>query len=180
MDTPDETTELNPYAPPQADVRVIPQKVVFYHPAGNGKRLLNYLLDQAGIFAVGIALGFVLILLEEAGAAPGAASWLETVPDLLVGLVLGSAYYLSLEMLSCRTLGKLLTGTKVVDIETGGKPGFGRMLGRTLSRFIPFEPLSFLGHKPGGWHDRFSGTMVVDLRKPIEESPNRPPQFFYR
>jgi len=33
--------------------------------------------------------------------------------------------------------------------------------GRTLCRYIPFEPFSFLGNKPIGWHDSLSKTLVV-------------------
>jgi uncharacterized RDD family membrane protein YckC len=53
-------------------------------------------------------------------------------------------YYVAQEALWSRTLGKLITGTKVVN-EDGSKLTFGRALGRTLCRLIPFEPLSFLG-----------------------------------
>ena len=62
-----------------------------------------------------------------------------------------------------RSPGKFLTGTKVVN-ESGGKPTFGQILGRSLCRFIPFEAFSFLfgdSSRVVGWHDKFSGTLVV-------------------
>jgi hypothetical protein len=34
-------------------------------------------------------------------------------------------------------------------------------LGRSAARSIPFEPFSFLGGQPTGWHDRLSETRVV-------------------
>ena len=59
-----------------------------------------------------------------------------------------------------RTIGKLVTGTRVVTTD-GNVPGFGKVLGRSLARVIPFEVLSFLGAIPIGWHDKLSGTRVV-------------------
>jgi uncharacterized RDD family membrane protein YckC len=61
-----------------------------------------------------------------------------------------------------RTPGKWVFGTVVVN-ESGGKPSFGRVLKRTFSRFIPFEPFSFFGER--GWHDSLSDTLVVRKRK---------------
>ncbi|WP_430454172.1 hypothetical protein [Rhodopirellula europaea] len=48
----------------------------------------------------------------------------------------------------------------------GGKAGFGKILGRSLARMIPFDPLSYLfGDKRLGWHDTLSGTRVIDISK---------------
>ena len=73
-------------------------------------------------------------------------------------------YYTVLEVISGRTLGKLLTGTKVVA--TNGSPAsVGQILGRSLCRFIPFEAFSFFGGagRPVGWHDSISKTRVVEI-----------------
>ena len=70
-------------------------------------------------------------------------------------------YYLIMEGLSGRTIGKYLTNTVVIDAE-GNKPDFKEVLIRTLCRFIPFEPISLLLHNRIGWHDMFSKTRVVD------------------
>jgi uncharacterized RDD family membrane protein YckC len=45
-------------------------------------------------------------------------------------------YYTLLEGLTGRTLGKLITGIRVVDAETGGKPGILSGFVRTLLRLI--------------------------------------------
>ena len=56
-------------------------------------------------------------------------------------------------------------GTRVVS-ENGTDPTFGQVAGRTLSRFIPFEPLSVLfSNTHLGWHDSLSKTKVVATRK---------------
>jgi uncharacterized RDD family membrane protein YckC len=78
-----------------------------------------------------------------------------------------------MEGLTGRTLGKLVTGTMVVD-ENGNKPEFSRIIGRTFCRLIPFDALSFLGEEHSGWHDTISKTKVIkrsvylDLNKESE------------
>jgi uncharacterized RDD family membrane protein YckC len=55
----------------------------------------------------------------------------------------------------------LIFGTMVVS-EKGGAASFGQILGRTFSRFIPFEPFSLLFSKDScGWHDTLPKTRVV-------------------
>lgn len=85
-------------------------------------------------------------------------------------LVVFMPYYIVLEAATGRTLGKLLTGTKVVD-DAGEAPSFGQILGRTFSRLIPFEPLSFFGVTVRGWHDRLSATHVVSVHDPRRGAP---------
>lgn len=46
----------------------------------------------------------------------------------------------------------------------GSKPDFWRLLIRTLIRFIPFEPASFLERKKTGFHDKWSATYVANDR----------------
>ena len=65
---------------------------------------------------------------------------------------------------SCqRTLAKFITGTKVVTAKRD-RPSIGQILGRTLSRYIPFEAFSCLDRRPIGWHDSLSGTRVIGTR----------------
>ena len=69
-------------------------------------------------------------------------------------------YFFAMESLTSRTIGKYLTGTKVVAAN-GGKPTLGQIAGRSLCRLIPLEPLSFLGKDTRGWHDVWSHTYVI-------------------
>ncbi len=73
-------------------------------------------------------------------------------------------YYLSSEALFGRTLGKLVTRTRVVS-ESGGPATFWQLLMRTLYRLMPFEGFSFLATRRPGWHDRWSKTRVVLTRR---------------
>jgi uncharacterized RDD family membrane protein YckC len=81
--------------------------------------------------------------------------------DTLLELGLGIAYYCLLEGLTGRTIGKWITGTRVVGLE-GERATFGGIVVRTLARLIPFEGISFL-FSESGWHDRLSRTRVVRL-----------------
>jgi uncharacterized RDD family membrane protein YckC len=73
-------------------------------------------------------------------------------------------YYTFMESTLGRSLGKLITGTKVINLE-GKRPKPLTILGRSFARLVPFEPFSFFGNERG-WHDRWSDTRVVDMRKP--------------
>lgn len=71
-------------------------------------------------------------------------------------------YYVTFEVVSGRTLGKLLTGTRVVTTN-GLALSIPTAIVRTLCRFLPFEPMSFsLGET--WWHDSLSRTRVVHSR----------------
>jgi len=69
-------------------------------------------------------------------------------------------YWIATEYFFDKSPAKFLTRTKVV-MKDGTKPSFLTIIGRTLCRFIPFEPFSFLGGKAIGWHDSITNTRVV-------------------
>ncbi|MFN7120071.1 MAG: RDD family protein, partial [Saprospiraceae bacterium] len=74
-------------------------------------------------------------------------------------------YYILAEYLSKgKTLGKLVTGTRAVTL-TGETPTLNQIIGRSFARVIPFEPFSYLGDSPNGWHDQLSETIVIDEAK---------------
>lgn len=173
----------NPYAPPKAALQLGLDGVVNmerFGPASKGKRFLNYILDQFGQAGLGVGVALVLLYIEESGGG-GAAIMEEDnkLVDWLWGAVLGLIYYAAFETWFGRTPAKWITGTKVVNLD-GTKPGFGKVLQRTLSRLVPFEPFSFLGGGDSGWHDKWSDTVVVDLRN--EQSTRMSPSLrkFYR
>jgi len=67
------------------------------------------------------------------------------------------------ELLFGRTLGKLVTGTKVVSTNSENLR-FIQVFVRTLVRAFPIEMISFLGKNPIGWHDSLSKTMVINAK----------------
>lgn len=127
--------------------------------ASSGQRFGNYLLDIILIYIGAFVLGFVLYLI-------GLGDALDRINNTLFGVIFMILYYVPQEALFGWSLGKLITGTRVVK-EDGTPITFGQALGRSLCRFIPFEAFSFLGGngKPVGWHDSISKTRVISIRK---------------
>jgi uncharacterized RDD family membrane protein YckC/type II secretory pathway pseudopilin PulG len=120
-------------------------------PASLVQRFANHLID-----------GFAMYLFAFAVAIPAYFLFNETAGAFVVVIAFFS-YHLIFEVLFQKTIGKMLTGTKVVNV-TGERASFLALLGRTLARYIPFEPLSFLfygSYPTKGWHDRLSRTLVV-------------------
>lgn len=154
--------EDNVYEPPKASLT--PEATSFEEEYGivqvasTGKRFLNFLVDTVGYLVFSFGVGVFLAL-------AGLFHVIENVPELLLNILLMSLYYFPQEATSGRTLGKLVTGTKAVS-EDGGPLTAGQALGRTFSRFIPFDGLSFLFGSgfPVGWHDRIPGTKVISIR----------------
>ncbi len=132
--------------------------------ASQGKRFANYLIDQVFLLGcalfVGVAIGLLLVyvfpdyeyILDEENK----------VLDYLLGFVIAMFYYSFFEGFTGRSLGKFFTKTKVVT-EEGTRPGFKAIFLRSLCRHIPFNALSFIGSETTGWHDKFSGTKVVEI-----------------
>jgi uncharacterized RDD family membrane protein YckC len=143
----------NPYSAPKADDDA---------PSDRGRngfdlvdasasvRLANLAIDYVLFMVACFALGFIVALLG-APELVGLLTW-----PVMIG------YYLFFEGIFNSTPGKMITRTRVVTIQ-GGKPSFGQIFGRTLSRFVPFEAFSFLGAGATGWHDRWTGTRVVRI-----------------
>ena len=72
------------------------------------------------------------------------------------------AYLIVTESIFNKSIGKLITCTIVRTKNTKDRTGFGRIVLRTIFRLIPFDSLSFISKRPIGWHDKFSGTIVVN------------------
>ena len=130
----------------------------------HGTRLLNYVVDYVAIMGFGaLVMGLWLI-------ANGTDEMLESgleinkLEEYLLGVLFTLPYYFFLEVLTQRSLGKLITGTIVTD-ENGNRPSVGSILARTFCRVIPFDGLSFLGNNARGWHDTISKTYVVNAKK---------------
>ena len=151
-------TDVDPYLPPTADVEDAPRPIV---RAGRWRRFGTLIVDHVVMFV----LLFVVMFVAALTLGREAIMAVERMPSFVLGSLLSLNYYLFFEGLWARTPGKVVLGTVVVD-EGGMKPRFRRIVGRTLCRFIPFEPLSFFGSR--GWHDRIPRTHVVLTRPPPE------------
>lgn len=137
----------------------------------HGTRLLNYFIDYVFSLLIGGVLIGMLALISIDSEAEEIFTDLENLNRLeeyLLGICITVPYYFFSELLSQRTLGKLITGTIVVDAE-GNKPTATSILIRSLSRVVPFDGLSFLGSNARGWHDSWSKTYVVNKKKLDQE-----------
>jgi len=146
--------EQNPYAAPKTRVADEEQSGPV-EPASRIQRFVNLLIDLVGYYAFAIVIGVVIGIVN-----PSLFDSPSVVRDYAFGFIVITSYYAISEALFGRTLGKLVTRTWVVN-ESGGKPTFAQILGRSAARCLPFEPFSFFGREPVGWHDTLSGTRVV-------------------
>ena len=129
-------------------------------------RLLNCVIDLIAIIMLLACLGLVFGLLTYMDIY-GPAEWLNGLGEggsRLLGIASLFGYYAITESVSQKTLGKLITGTIVVN-EDGEKPALSAILGRSLCRVFSLEALSFLRAYPRGWHDSASNTYVVNAKK---------------
>jgi len=135
------------------------------YAASKEKRLANYLLDWIFILIFALIFGFIIgivLLFVSPASFDLVFDQDNRLTDYIFGFIVVMIYYSLFEGLTGRTLAKYITKTKVVN-EKGEKPNFETILIRTLCRFIPLLPFSFLGSKNTGWHDRLSKTVVVEI-----------------
>jgi uncharacterized RDD family membrane protein YckC len=165
--------QQNPYAPPTAEaaIPVAVEVAAEVRPATQGKRLANLVIDGIITNVLSTAAGFVLGLVYGVSKAAQGVEFTQADEDFLnlLGMLLGFLvffiYYIGMEALFHKTIGKLITGTRVVNAD-GRPPSFGQVVGRSFARMIPFEAFSFLGGngRPVGWHDSLAKTRVVEGR----------------
>ena len=128
--------------------------------APKGTRFANLLVDN---LLIGIPLSFLcnfMIFGEYLATRP---SHLDLENQLKVNalyFVLHLLYFILMEHFFGKTVGKMMTNTRVVT-HNGGKPSLGQIIGRSFARLIPFEAFSFLGETGIGWHDSLSKTYVI-------------------
>jgi uncharacterized RDD family membrane protein YckC len=88
--------------------------------------------------------------------------------DILITSFVYFLYLLLMEYFTKgRTVGKYITGTKVISTD-GLEPTFQDYFIRNISRFVPFDALSFFGEN--GWHDNWSDTRVINIKNYEAES----------
>lgn len=125
------------------------------------RRLLTFVVDYFLITLIMVAIEYAL----TAWLMPGKVIVHRPAAYTLVMLLVSaSIYYIPQEGRWGVTVGKLLTGTRVVD-EHGRPPGWRKAIKRTVGRFIPFDALAvLLTAKRRGFHDAWPNTYVVRRR----------------
>ncbi|MDJ1502588.1 RDD family protein [Xanthocytophaga agilis] len=134
-------------------------------PTTWGKRLANYIIDFILSYIIAVIVIIIIGVVWGALIDEDIISKIDDMNSLVDRLITFLfqiiCYYIPLEYFAGKTIGKMITRTKVVT-EEGEKPDFGTIVGRSCVRIISFEVFSFLSETPIGWHDKVSGTMVVD------------------
>lgn len=125
----------------------MPQK--FITDINKGTRALNYLID---VIAISFISQIIIVSRDN------------YINPTVFFLVIYFFYYLLFESFSGRTLGKIITGSKVVD-KNNCKPNFLQILVRTTCRLSPFDWLSYAFGNAQGSHDALSRTKLVKLDK---------------
>lgn len=107
-----------------------------------------FIINTVFAYFIGYAFGYF-----------GLKDFISAHPYLFSISLIFSSYFIQ-EYFFGKTIGKLFTGTRVVDND-GNKPPAWSIIIRTASRLIPFEALSFLSSDKRGWHDTISDTFVI-------------------
>lgn len=142
-------------------------RIVDIHRASKGARFANSLLDGFFLQIIYYIVVFIfgLFYVFTYGEAINTDAIENDVAInlsfMLVYLLLYFGYFILMEYYLGKTLGKYITGTSVISID-GKQPTIGQIVGRTFSRLVPFEALSFLGEN--GWHDTWSDTRVINTK----------------
>ncbi|MCJ7933220.1 MAG: RDD family protein [Chryseobacterium sp.] len=139
--------------------------IVEYNKASLGIRFVNNLLDLIVLIVINVIISNISNILYEITSVDffyfysnGGIFW-----ELFIGNFNCFLYYFLMEnYLDGRTVGKYITGTKAISTD-GTKPTTQQIVYRNLARLIPFDGLSFFG--VNGWHDSWSDTRVIDLKK---------------
>ena len=131
--------------------------------ASTGKRFVNYLID--------IIIFDIIVRTIESIFAIGISAY--GISDYYTALVVAIfiaymffivLYFLSELIFKGRTIGKFITGTKAVN-EDGSEMEPKIILIRSLCRFVPFEPFSAFGTPSRPWHDKWTHTIVIDVKQ---------------
>lgn len=141
------------------------------HNANKGKRFLNLIIDYVFLFImiylIAIILGIIIALINVETTI---FNDIENMNPLLDRIITSIVYVLLMfgfeALTKGRSLGKYITGTKVVMID-GSAPTTKKYFYRNLCRIIPFDAITFLAGN--GWHDKISETTVVNKRAFEEE-----------
>jgi len=144
-------------------------RIVEDHRASKWARFANFIIDRIVVYFIFFTFGAVSVLLFEVLNIEffinitDQLATLSKFEDILITSSVYILYVFLMEYLAKgKTIGKYITGTKVISID-GTEPTIQDYFIRTISRLVPFDGLSFFGEN--GWHDSWSNTRVIDTKK---------------
>lgn len=153
-----------PPAPPVVEDSPVAKLTGSSRPATAGERVTAAAIDLVLLLCVDLLV--VYFALKVCRLTPSEYRLLPTVPTLAFLLLQNGGYLVAFTTVG-QTLGKMLTGLRVVDVETDASPGLGRAAARaavtlllTLPAGLGLLPVLF-NHDGRGLQDRLAGTRVV-------------------
>jgi hypothetical protein len=111
-----------------------------------GVRLTNYLID---LLVVGILVFEIRNILKYNNIQ---------IDYFYIYLLFYFIYYFCCELVFRQTIGKVITNSVVI---INSDHSLTRIFIRSISRYIPFEPFSFIIGDREAWHDKLSKTKLV-------------------
>lgn len=132
---------------------------ISFFKADNWQRLLHFIFDTIIFGIIGFQFLFVFAHTKGFDSVFRSVEMLfnrQILPTIIV-IFFGTLFYFVFESLFQATPGKFLTESRVVN-KQGLKVPASTIFKRSLSRNIPFDPLSFLAK--ANWHDAVSNTVV--------------------
>lgn len=159
-----------PFAMEQQDLLQPLEEEIYLERISPGLRFVNYLIDIIAFYLLYFAIFFIIGIFISKGSvqydeelSTGNSFVLSDAFIYAVAFITFIGYYSLMEgFAKGRTLGKLITGSRVV-MNDGTKVTIATAFVRSLCRIVPFEPFSALTGYP--WHDRWTNTQVVKVRK---------------
>lgn len=133
--------------------------------ASRRQRLVTIIIDTIVFIILTVLVRVFAPFLYYVFDYDGLLIWIsELSPAAMVTINIGIfvLYYVLMEWQAQRTLGKFVSGTKVV-LADGTRPGLGAIVLRTACRYIPLEVFSVFGEGGRMWHDSIPNTYVIDL-----------------
>ena len=141
----------------------IEQEMLSQQDAKTELRFVNYIIDLLSFYAIVIALIFLVALSAYGSSVFNIIARLSDITDFVLLHVLYGIYMLVIEgIFKGKTLGKLITGTRVVHQDTSSF-GWRDALKRGCMRMIPLEYVTGCVGSP--FHDQWTETRVIIDRK---------------
>lgn len=136
-------------------------QIIDRNRASKGARFANYMIDLIAFYIVFFVIMLIITLIN-----PAYGRWFANTHDLLqrlIGIISYTLFSFLIEAATGgRSLGKLITGTKVIMTD-GEKPSVGAYFLRNIIRgIVLIDQLSFFGEN--GLHDSWSNTRVINIK----------------
>ncbi|MDX1446374.1 RDD family protein [Lishizhenia sp.] len=134
------------------------QSATQLNKASLGVRFGTYIIDALFLFVIQTVIEVIGVVMSDNPFEE--PTTVNVFTGQLISLLIFTVYYVVMEGTTGKTIGKYLLKTRVVS-KDGKKPTMSQIIGRSFARIVPFEPFSFFGSEPTGWHDRWSKTLVI-------------------